>query len=350
MLAEFISTQDERWRGFLQQTSHDIYHLPEYLELSARYEGGTAAAFYAENGQDRFLAPLLIRPVPRFNGTSTDLRDATTPYGYPTPLLIADTPAEALETFLELFRTRCQSQGIVTAFFRLHPLLPLPETLATYGEIVYHGDTVSIDLTQSDDEMWSQIRQGHRNNLKRLNKLNFHVELDQEEHFDDFVHLYIQTMLRLSARSFYQFDTVYFESLRALLSKQIHLCTVHTPEGNIACAGLFSTVGDLIQFYLSGTDEEHLRLAPSKLMLDHMRRWGKEQGYRTFHLGGGLGAQNDSLFMFKAGFSRQRHSFHTFRMILDTQKYSELVDKWRENLPDSSGPHDFFPLYRATPN
>ena len=60
----------------------------------------------------------------------------------------------------------------------------------------------------------------------------------------------------------------------------------------------------------------------------------------------GLGGSADSLFHFKAGFSDQRHAFHTWRVVVDPAEYAALT---RTRNPEASGNgfDGHFPAYRA---
>ncbi len=82
-------------------------------------------------------------------------------------------------------------------------------------------------------------------------------------------------------------------------------------------------------------------------MFEHARRWAKENDYAIFHLGGGVTSAADSLFEFKAGFSKIYDDYHTFRMILDNQLYDVLNQRWREQNTEARNAGDFFPMYRA---
>ena len=125
------------------------------------------------------------------------------------------------------------------------------------------------------------------------------------------------------------------------LAEQLHLCTVLAPDGTVASAGLFFEHDGIIHYHLGATAEEHLRRAPSKLMFDHVRRWGQERGARVLDLGGGVGGAEDSLFLFKAGFSPLRARFHTLRLVIDAERYARLTGA--EHIADLSG---YFPAYR----
>ena len=80
-------------------------------------------------------------------------------------------------------------------------------------------------------------------------------------------------------------------------------------------------------------------------MFAEVMHWAQAQGAAYMHLGGGLGGREDSLFHFKAGFSKQRADFFTYRVIADPSAYETLCARWQEH---HHAPLDetFFPAYR----
>ena len=85
----------------------------------------------------------------------------------------------------------------------------------------------------------------------------------------------------------------------------------------IVCAGLFGESNGIVQYHLSGTKEQALKLSPLKILINHARQWATPRGANVLHLGGGLGGAHDSLMHFKAGSSDRRHLFKTWRVVLD---------------------------------
>ena len=83
--------------------------------------------------------------------------------------------------------------------------------------------------------------------------------------------------------------------------------------------------------------------APTNLLLYKAALWGCETGCKTFHLGGGVGSGEDSLFKFKKSFYRNDDLpfFSIGKKIFDQQKYDFLVSMREET--NSS----YFPKYRA---
>jgi hypothetical protein len=348
MRAEFIEPEDERWTRLIARVRHDIYHVPEYLRFAANHEGGEPRAFYAESDAGAFLAPLLIRRVPPELNAPDGCLDATTPYGYPSPLVTPETDAGSLGEFLAAFRRVGHERRIVSAFFRLNPLLPLPpEPFLAEGELVKHGETIHIDLTLPAETLASQLRRDHRTSVKRLVQAGYRVERDDWSRIDAFASIYAATMQRVSAAAAYRVGVEYFSDMRERLGERLHLFTALAPGGEVAACALITVEDGIAQYAYSGTADAFLPAAPSKLVLTSARDWAKEAGCRVLHLGGGLGARRDSLFHYKHGFSKATSEFATFRMVLDSTRYAALVDAALGMNRFRAVEGDFFPAYRA---
>ena len=346
--AEFIETKDPRWIEMLADVRHDFYHLPEYLEFAAKHEGGIPTAFYAEDGDDRFLAPLLLRKIPAYLDAPRDWCDAATPYGYPAPIVSSTCGKIGFERFLASLKQQGLERGIISAFFRLHPLLVLPPgALTRHGQVINHGKTVYLDLSLSTEEIWSQVRQNHKRGIKKLVQSGFQVRMDEGRHFHEFSAIYAMTMERLSASEFYCFDKDYFDDLRSALGERMKLCVVFSPTGEVASAGLFVVADGIMQYHLGATSNSYLGQAPSKLFYDFAWRWAKEHGCRFVFLGGGPGGEDGSLMHFKTGFSQLQAEFFTYRMILDESKYAMLMQNWNRLYDNRIATNPgFFPAYR----
>jgi GNAT superfamily N-acetyltransferase len=326
------------WTELLRVARHDFYHLPSYLAAVAAQEGGEPHALYVTDHRRTMLLPLVIRPI------SGGGFDATSPYGYPGPVGIGTDDSAFLRIALVAGSQVLREAGIVSVFVRLHPLLnPVPPT--GIGTLVRHGETVSVDLTLPEEELWAQTRQNHRRDIARAVRLGYVARMDEGwRHFESFKELYRATMARHSADPFYFFKDAYFDNLREALGASLHLCIVEK-EGLIAAAGLYVETSGIVQYHLSGTSDAHRMVQPTKLMMHFVRGWAKERGNEVLHLGGGVGGENDSLMQFKVGFSPRRHTFSTLRMVIDEAEYRRLVEALDLSL-DPGARGDFFPLYR----
>jgi hypothetical protein len=326
------------WDEVLRRVEHDFYHLPAYVATAAKGERGEPWAIHVEDGARRLLLPIVVRPI------ADGLRDATSPYGYPGPLVVGSHGDFAREALLAA-RERLARDRIVTLFVRGHPILgpPLPTEV---GTVVDHGPTVSIDLRLSAEELWRQTRSTCRHDIARALRAGHRVFLDERfEHLPVFVAMYRATMERVAAAPHYRFPDSHFADLREALGRRLRLCVVEI-GGDVAAAGLFVETCGLVQYYLSGTEARFSREGPAKLMLHFMRTWAREHGDGRLHLGGGVGGAEDSLFAFKAGFSPERHRFRTLRVVADEPAYRALV-RARDPSWDPCDRRGFFPLYRS---
>jgi hypothetical protein len=318
--AALVGPQDTTWADALTRIGHDVYHTPEYVELDAQLSAGTAAAFVYEDSGHVLLLPLVLRPVP-----GSDLRDAASPYGYPGPVSNAgpddtDFWKHACQTMVELLCTR----GIVTAFVRMHPLLPAPlDTLGGFGTIVRHGQTVSMDLSLSLEEMWHQTHRTHRNQINKARRADVTIMVDDWSRLDEWVEMYHDNMRRVGASDYYFFTADHFRRLRAALGDHAHLAIAYA-DGEVLGGNLFFEYDGIMHTYLQATRGTDVRYA-DKLLYDEIRRWGRERGNTVYHIGGGLGGESDSLFRYKAAFAEGRQDFHTWRVVTDPDSYAALV-------------------------
>jgi len=343
MLARLIDPESPCWAEALAAAAHDFHHLPAYVRLEAERTGGEPLAFLAEEGERRFLLPLLLRPV-----DGTPLCDAASPYGYPGPVL---TPSAADEGFvgrcLDALAEALRRRSAVTCFVRLHPLLPVPSgPLAERGRLVEHGDTVWVDLTQPPEELWHQTDREFRRQINKHRREGQAAEMDERwEAFDDFVSVYHDTMRRLGADESYLFPRGYFTGLRAALGERLRLCVVRA-EGRLAAAALFTEVSGLVQYHLCGTHADFVRASPTKTLIHFARLWARERGNRVLNLGGGVGGRRDALLAFKAGFSPLRAPFRTWRRVVDAAAYDALLRRRQADDGAADDLDGYFPAYR----
>jgi len=356
-MAEWLLPGDPRWRDMLLEVEHDFYHLPCYAEVMAENDDGVPRAYYDVRSGGAILIPLLLRKIP---STDDDMPwlDAVSPYGYASPVYHDGVTEEELKQAFADYIEAGAKAGLVTTFIRLHPLLSKKMTsekvaMAISGNINSalntSGATVSIDLTQSEGELDQQLRSNHKRNIKSLCAAGFTTSVDNWDDYPLFRHLYSQTMQRVNATAYYQFGETYFHRLRDCLGSALHLCTVMANTGDVACGGLFTKVGGIVQYHLGATADDYSNCAPSKLMFYAVRKWAKSEGARILHLGGGLGGKRDTLFEFKRGFATHVHPFHTVKIIHNDPIYRQITGQWmKKAMGGIQQRDDYFPIYRRS--
>jgi lipid II:glycine glycyltransferase (peptidoglycan interpeptide bridge formation enzyme) len=233
---------------------------------------------------------------------------------------------------------------------RGHPLIPVLAHPAweDFGVVFRHGQTVWIDLTLDEEEMWRQTRKTYRNIIRRLQRDSYKITFDENwERLPRFLDLYNQTLDKVKADELYYFNLDYFIGLRKALGPKIFLCLAEK-GGEAVAGGLFTECSGIVQYHLFGSSPEGLDKDATKLMLTYVRSWAKARGNSWFHLGGGVGSEADGLLFFKSGFSPRRATYYTWRMVTNPAIFQAAVRAWEEKAHQKAdGPEGFFPPYRA---
>jgi hypothetical protein len=344
LFAELFAPGDERWRQMLEATRHDVYHLPGYGSL---YEPeAREVAVYVRGSQGELLLPLMIRPLPAPVAPVLDgWSDASSPYGYPGPLIRGHFPTEELVPFRESFLALLRQERIATCFVRASPVMPMGDPLLEpLGTAVVHGEAAIIELELSAEQIWSGFDLQHRRQIRRLHATGYSTVIDDWRLMDAFVEMYRDTMRRVGASAFYLFEGPYFGRLKELLGERLHLVIVLDAKGVPASGCLATSSSGIVTTHLIGSASSQARIGVQKLIYDAVFRWGQSQGCRAVNLGGGVGGKDTSLFLFKKGFSTTTKPFKTFRIVLD-QALHDKACAAAGAAPDMTG---FFPAYRQS--
>jgi len=351
------TNQREEWtRAVRQARQYDFYFLPEYHALAERRGEGEARLFVYEQAGQTIVLPLIIRTLadlPEIAAWANRWRDATSVYGYSGPLCShEDMPRAVVDDFQRALACALHDLQAVSVFSRLHPLLPAQTKLLDgLGEQQVGGDTVSINLLAAPAEQRAHYHGTIKNRINRLARAGVTCALDiQQRLLPEFVAIYHETMRRVQAEQSYFFDSAYFTDLAKSLGPVLKLFIVKTPEGQVIGGGLFTLCDGIVQYHLGGTRDAALNLSPTVLMFETVRHWAHQNGAHTFHLGGGVGGTSNSLFRFKAHFSRRRHNFATWRWIVAPEVYSELSlqkGRWNSERGLRAISDSFFPTYRS---
>lgn len=348
-----MSLQIARWRRALERIPHDIYHTPEYHSLPGFGQSGVPQAFIHEEGGEVFLWPYLLTPIPGSDGCN----DVTSVYGYPGPVASTEDPAFIAAAWQAL-SAHWQAQDVVSAFTRFHPILAnhtlleaLPEARAG---IRAYGGTVSIDLSLPEEIQIRRYNKKLRQEVRKLREAGLSsIEDTRWTHADTFIGIYDDTMARLGSRPEYLVDRAWVDGLRDAVGSNARLFVTRARNQAVAAAMIILTHRPFVHCHLIGIATQFADDSPSKLLLDDVRAWGRENGYRAMHLGGGLGGREDALLQFKRRFSPVLHPFRTGNWILDAVRYRELAEQHSARLVAEGASLTgvtFFPAYRYVPH
>ncbi len=341
----------ERWDAALAAFPvKDIYYMRGYVEGFRRHGDGEPVLMLWSGDDLQAMCVMMKRDIaadPRFAGhiPSGTYFDMTTPYGYGGFIFSRAPRAGELAGLREALYDALRAEGVISAFFRFHPLLGNADASRPLMEVVDLGKTIAMD-TSDADVIWANISSKNRNVIRKAERSGVVIhEGSGKELFDEFVRIYNATMDHDHALPYYYFAEPYYESVRDSLADN-HRIFYAELDGRIISAAIMLYAGEVMHYHLSGSVLEYRPLAPSNLLLYRAAVWASEHGIKAFHLGGGVGSGEDNLYKFKAAFNRRSDCrFSIGRMTVDPERYAGLVAMRTDEGFDSSS--SFFPLYRS---
>ena len=331
-----IITDRQEWKNTLMEfESYDFYHTFDYHNLSKNKDEKPLLLVYSQ-GDLSIAIPFLKRQI-----AGTPYFDFTSVYGYSGPIYKNVPEDFDNAVFLSELKDYLTTNKIISVFSRLNPYFDQQSLiLKNLGETPVSGKVVNIDLTKSIEEQRSQYGKSTKNRTNKCRRIATVKEVTSKEDLETYIAIYYENMDRLGASDSYYFSKEYFFNFFECEDFKTRVLLVIENETGKAMAGsMFVESNSIVQFHLSGTRTEFLNWAPANLFLDEMRLIATEEGYKIFNLGGGLGGQQDSLFNFKASFSKDYRDFKLWRYIVDQKVYDTLSKEKKGS---------YFPLYRLT--
>ena len=330
---------DEIVRAFKE---HDVYYLSGYVRAFMIHGDGIPQLLYYESNGLRAIYAYMKRKT-SING----IFDSITPYGYGGVLFEGDTSESNLKAFWDAYVQKMNEECVVDNFVRYHPVLANAIPMKEISQVIDLGKTIALDLTSSEI-IWENIVSKNRNMIRKAEKNGVEIHHGKDlKLFEDFIRIYNATMDKDRADAYYYFGEDFYKSIHEDLYDNYEMFYA-TYEGKIISMSLIIFANSQMHYHLSGALVEYRNLAPTNLLLYKAALWGYEYGFRTFHLGGGIGSDEDNLYKFKAAFNRNSDfRFSIAKHIFDQDKYDELVRIRAEEDTSFNPESGFFPLYRS---
>lgn len=359
-LYELFSLDNEQldWNKKINHLNvKDIFYSSEYCSLYKEEQDGKAYLFVFQNDDGRevyycfFKREVNDLPFMKEDSFPNKWYDIiTVAYGYGGPLTECSDEA-LMKNFRRAFEDYCQKENIITEFIRFHPLLQNQKYLKERMEVIYDRETVYIDLSKTEEEIFQQYHKNHQRNVKKAlkNELEFRVFHGEEALLmvGDFYDLYKQTMDKLNAAAFAYFSPQYIHELLTKLRNKAFIGAVFY-QGRMIAAALCMYEAGSLHYHLGCSDQQFLPLGTNVFLLHNIALYGKSILCRSFHLGGGH-VGRDSLFQFKYRFNPTGTlAFFIGKKIHHAEKYEILQQQW-ENFYRMKREKHFFPAYRYVP-
>jgi serine/alanine adding enzyme len=268
--------------------------------------------------------------------------DIVSPYGYGGIYVseAASQDPDFIRDFSDAFNIYCVKNNIVSEFIRFHPLQKNYVFFKDSYLLKHVNNNVYVDLRQADCDILKNIAKRHRYCIRKAIangvKINFEDDFDKIE---SFIQLYEATNDKNNATAFYYFGKEFFSKLRDTFGNKIRLVTAYLGNRLIS-ASLFIFDEKNVYYFLSGTNKLGYDVFACHLLLHEAIFRAKKEGRELFNLGGGL-KSNDSLFLFKSGFSSSVAPYYIGTAIRMPDIYEKMLDASGVN-PSV----DYFPKYR----
>lgn len=335
--------KNEQWdtivRSFLE---YDVYYLSGYIKAFQLHGDGLPQLLYYKTEKLKAIYVFMKRKT-----AIADYFDSVTPYGYGGILFEGDLSDENLQLFWRTYIKKMMDEGIVDNFVRYHPILANAIPMKKISTVIDLGKTIAIDLS-SEDIIWNNITSKNRNMIRKAEKNGVEIRHGRNlQLFRDFQRIYNDTMEKDHAEEYYFFEEAFYQSIHHDLYDNYEMFYA-IKDGTPISMSIIIYANHQMHYHLSGSLPEFRHLAPSNLLLYQAALWGCERGLKTFHLGGGVGNEEDNLYKFKAAFNRNsNYQFSIGKEVFNNQKYDDLIEE--RSLRDDSFnmKSSFFPLYRS---
>ena len=343
MIELFNLSEAEQWDACVKSFAEwDVYYLSGYVKAFHIHGDGDPFLLYYEDNGLRAIYVYMRRPT-----ALPGVYDSVTPYGYGGVLFEGNISVESCNVFWNAYVGKMTEEHIVDNFVRYHPVLRNSIPMKEVSNVIDLGHTIAMDLT-SPDIIWENIVSKNRNMIRKAEKNGISIEHGQGmELMDQFIDIYNATMRKDNAEEYYYFKRPFYESIDKDLKDNYEMFYAMY-EGRLIAMSIMIFANGRLNYHLSGSDIEYRNLAPSNLLLYKAALWGCEKGFKTFHMGGGVGSGEDGLYKFKAAFNKNSdYQFSIGKQIFDQEKYNRLIKIRKESDPEFDESSHFFPLYRA---
>lgn len=289
-----VAPQD--WDGLLDRIGvEDIYLRRGYLESASLLGQGRPVYLHLSGAEGDVVFPCLVREAPR------GFADVGTPMGYGGP--VATGPEAPVPEFFEAYERWCGEHRVVATFARFHPVLENHRLAEGRWQLEHIGHSIGWRIEERDvEELVAGMDSHHRRVVRKARGSGIDVTVDlSPDSLDGFVSLYEDTMRRRNASPFYFFPEAYWHHLATELRSALVRADARV-EGELVASIVCLAAPPLLHYHLGASSERGQAVGANHLLFLATAAWAGEHRFARFHLGGGVGGFEDSLYEFKRRF------------------------------------------------
>ena len=339
----------KKWLQFWESTpEQELVAHPEYVKLFAsKSDSSLCAIFNSDDGLIMF--PLILRSInaEKWAQDINQIFDITGPYGYAGPFCWGKPD---YKIFWKEFDRWANQNNVVSLFVRFSLF---PEQLVPFNrEVKVNSKHIVLDLDSNIEQIWMNYKHKVRNKFKRSSKFGLDIQIDFEgKCLKNFIEVYYETLNRRNAADRYYFKESFFLHLVNQLKGHFIFFNVLRND-MILASNLVLKSRNFLYSFLGGTVLEGLKYGATDFLKHNIIKWGVENKYKAFILGGGY-VEDDGIYQFKKAFAPEGIKPCIIgTWVYDPATYKDLINirkRWEraEHNNDWSPNKGFFPLYRS---
>jgi hypothetical protein len=279
----------------------------------------------------------------------TSYYDIKTAYGFGGTLYFpidSNKLTDLASSFDKALAAFCQQEKIVSEFIRIDPSSEnYPEIYSRFYSIRKDNKHYFSRTEHSDSELLKQVDLSyHIRGIKRDKNRGFKVYNDQSaDGCNNFYKLYSSTMQRHGQKGFLNLPKSFFEKFFEVNKGKFNIFfCCNENDKPLATAIIIHNKQHVEYFLAANIRTEHNHYASHILILEVIK-WARDNGFDTFHLGGGV----ESLRNFKSSLSNASSDYFVAYRIHLPDVYEKLISKGLEKFKIHPSPTGFFfPEYR----
>ena len=197
---------------------------------------------------------------------------------------------------------------------------------------------MGIDLKKysSFDDYLKNTHKDNRRSYNTAIKNNLVIRFEQfnEKTKPSFINIYNSTMNNLQSTAYYYFNKEYFNEFCD--NPHVFLVNVYFQDKQIASCMIFR-YGDKLHYHIGGSFLEYRNMRPNNLIHCSVVKYGINNGFKMYHLGGGL-KDGDSLYDFKCKIADTMYDYTIYKNVLNSEIYTKITKDVLNK--------DYFPAHR----
>jgi serine/alanine adding enzyme len=334
-VSELVEVGPEAWDDLLDRLgAGDVYLRRAYLESASLLGQGRPVYLHLAGDSGDVVFPALVRDA------QEGFQDVGTPMGYGGPVAAgAEAPAA---DFFDAYERWCAANRVIATFARFHPVLANQRLAEGHWHLEHIGNSIGWRVEQrTAEELLAGMGSHHRRVVRKARSAGVEVVVDEmPRDLRTFVVLYEETMRRRNASPFYFFPDAYWEHLTEALGGALLRADART-EGELVASIVCLAAPPLLHYHLGASSQRGQDLGANHLLFYETAAWAAGKHFARFHLGGGVGGFEDSLYEFKRRFDPEGAlPAYLGKAVHDAVAYRTLAGS------DEVDYEGYFPAYR----